>query len=339
MQRQTREKFNGYITRIAELNNIPADEVAKKFTVEPSVEQKLEEKIQEQSNFLAQVNNVQVDQLKGQKVGIGVASTIASRTDTSTHKRTPQPIGVTDSREYELKQTNYDTYLTYAQLDTWRHRPEFQVILANAVNKQIARDRLMITFNGISAAADTVRTSNQLLQDVNIGWLQHLRTEKSAAVMSGKKIGDASGADYKNIDAAVFDAANELIEDPYRDDSGLVVIAGRKLLSDKYLGFINEQSKPTEINALNTILTNKLIGTMPVIRVPFFPANAFFITRLDNLSIYTQRGATRRAIIDRPEWDRIEDYRSVNEAYVVENLDACCLVEGILTPDGSGSWA
>ena len=71
--------------------------------------------------------------------------------------------------------------------------------------------------------------------------------------------------------------------------------------------------------------------------VPFFPKDAFLITPLDNLSIYTQRGTTRMAYLDNPKLDRIEEFRSVNEAYVIEDYDACCLVEGILVPNAAGN--
>jgi hypothetical protein len=36
--------------------------------------------------------------------------------------------------------------------------------------------RIMIGFNGTSAAATTDRSTNPKLQDVNIGWLQKIRT-------------------------------------------------------------------------------------------------------------------------------------------------------------------
>ena len=52
--------------------------------------------------------------------------------------------------------------------------------------------------------------------------------------MSGKKIGGITGHDYKNIDAVVYDVAYELIE-PWYQDGDLVLIAERKLITDKYL--------------------------------------------------------------------------------------------------------
>ncbi|WP_139768579.1 P2 family phage major capsid protein, partial [Salmonella enterica] len=40
-------------------------------------------------------------------------------------------------------------------------------------------------------------------------------------------------------------------------------------------------------------------------------------------------GTRRRSVIDNPKRDRVENYESVNEAYVVEDYDGACLVENI----------
>ena len=335
MHNQTRLAYNQFLSRIAQLNGVA--DATQKFAVEPSVEQRLVEKVQESSPFLSLINSHIVDAMEGEKVHIGVNSTIAGRTDTSgTAERQTRDIKALSADKYRCEQTNYDTHIRYATLDSWRHRPEFQTLLRAATSKQIARDRLMIGFNGTSAAATTNRTTNPLLQDVNKGWLQQLRDHKASAVMSGKKIGGITGHDYKNIDAAVYDAAHELIE-PWYQDGDLVLIAGRKLITDKYLALIGDSSAPTERNALEKLMVSQLFGGLRTLSVPFFPDDAFLITPLSNLSIYTQRNTTRLAYLDNPRKDRIEEYRSLNEAYVIEDYDACCLVECILVPKADGS--
>ena len=62
---------------------------------------------------------------------------------------------------------------------------------------------------------------------------------------------------------------------------------------------------------------------------PHFPAGKVLVTRLDNLSIYYQDGARRRAVMDKPEKDRVEFYESSNDAYVIEDYGLCALVENI----------
>ena len=335
MRNETRKLYDAYMAQIAKLNGVA--DTSHKFNVQPAIEQRLEQKIQESSDFLRLVNFELVDNQEGEKVLIGTNKTTAGRTDTSGDaERQPQNISSSDGHRYRCEQTDYDTYITYNLLDSWRHKPEFQRLVRAAVSEQIGRDRLMIGWNGTSVAATTNRAANPLLQDVNKGWLQQIRTGKAAAVMSGKKIGNIAGNDYKDIDAAVYDAKNELIE-PWAQGADLVVITGRKLLQSKYFGLLNSDNKPTEREALYRLLLDVRLGALPTITVPYFPDDAFLITPLRNLSIYVQRGSTRNYYYDSPKKNRVEEFRSVNEAYVVEDYDTCCLVEGIKVPNAAGT--
>ncbi|WP_261537048.1 phage major capsid protein, P2 family, partial [Burkholderia multivorans] len=93
---------------------------------------------------------------------------------------------------------------------------------------------------------------------------------------------------------------------------------GRELLQDKYFPVVNKDQPPTEALAADVITAQKRIGNLPAVRVPYFPPRALMITRLDNLSLYWQIGARRRALIDNPKRDRIENFESSNDAYVIE---------------------
>ncbi|RCK44810.1 capsid protein [Thalassospira profundimaris] len=334
MKNNTRNMFNAYAAHIAQLNGI--DDATTKFSVEPTIEQKMEDRIQEQADFLQEINIVPVDEMSGEVIGLGIDNPVASRTDTTNKDRSPRPVGSMTRRTYTAKKTDFDTYITYKQLDTWAKFPDFQPRLRNKVIEQIARDRMMIGFNGLTAEPETDLASNPLLQDVNTGWLQHIRNDAGERVLDGIKVGD--GGDYNNMDAFVFDAVNELLDPWYRDDSGLVAITGRALLSDKYLGLVNANDKPTEKIALRTLMSNKTLGNLPGMGVPFFPSRGILITKMSNLSIYWQTGSRRRQIADNPKRDRIEDFNSVNEAYVVEDFGACALLDNILLPDGAGGW-
>lgn len=67
--------------------------------------------------------------------------------------------------------------------------------------------------------------------------------------------------------------------------------------------------------------------------MPYSSDNAILITRFDNLSIYFQDGARRRRVVDEPKRDRIENYESSNDAYVIEDLGLAALVENIELKD------
>jgi hypothetical protein len=359
MLKETRQLFATYVERIAEINEV--DDATVKFTVAPAVEQTLEEKLQLESDFLSRINFELVVQQEGDKVGVNVTRTIAGRTNTAAgNRRTPtDPTDTSDEGRYRCEQTNFDTALRYAKLDAWRHKPEFQNLITTVILKQQGRDRIMIGWHGTSVAAQTDRVANPLLQDVNKGWLYHIRTYAPARVLNdgdltvyddgtdnedvqaiyvhdaGTLFNGANAttatADYVNLDALVKDAI-ELLDEWHRDDTGLVVILGRDLQEDKYFPIINAAANtPTEIEARDRVLESaKKVGGKPAVAVPFFPANALLITSLDNLSIYAQEGTRRRQIKDEPALDQIEDYQSVNEAYVVEDYGRTALVENIV---------
>jgi len=205
----------------------------------------------------------------------------------------------------------------------------------NAIVRQQALDRIMIGFNGTSAAAATDRGTNPMLQDVNIGWLQKYRTDAAARVLSevvasSGQVTVGSGGDYENLDALVFDAVNEMIEPWYRESTSLVAIMGRKLLADKYFPLISQHAEtPTEARALDMLVSQKRVGGLQAVRAPYVPDGTIFITSLENLSLYWQRGSRRRYIKDKPERKRVENYESSNDAYVVEDYGFGCLVENI----------
>lgn len=334
MRNETRQKFNEFTSKVAKLNAITSAMV--QFSVQPSVQQTLETKMQESVAFLSMINMMPVDELKGQKVGIGISSTIAGRTNTDTKDRQPNNPAALYDHNYECAQTNYDTMIGYAQLDSWAKFPDFQTRIRDAIITRQGLDRIMIGWHGTSAAPDTDRNANPLLQDVNIGWLKHIRTDAPAQVMSegtdgsGKIYVDTADGDYKNLDALVFDAVNELIKPWFQDDTDLVVICGRKLLSDKYFPIINDASDNQNKLAGQVLVSQKQIGGLKAVRVPFFPDNALLITKLSNLSIYWQDGARRRHIEEEPKRNRIVNYESSNDAYVVEDYDCAALVENIV---------
>ncbi|WP_294275742.1 phage major capsid protein, P2 family [uncultured Sphingomonas sp.] len=358
MKNTTRTAYNAMLGQIATINGVESDVVRgeKQFSVAPAVEQKLEEVIQLSSEFLGKINIIPVDAQEGAKVGMGVTRPIASRTltnaATGVRRKPIDPTDTSDRGRYFCAQTNSDTAIKYGKLDMWAHKPEFQTLYRNTIVAQQGRDRIMIGWNGVARADTTDIVAFPLLQDVNFGWLYKIRYYAPARHMAGGaltpatrdgngrvtaagKIYVAAGTpgtevDYVNIDALVTDAI-ELMDEWHRDDTDLVVIVGRDLVSDRFLNVINAAGdKATEMEARNRILTlPKQVGGKTAVLVPFFPANAILVTKLDNLSIYVQNGSRRRTIREEPEFDQVADYQSVNESYVVEDYGCAVLIENI----------
>jgi len=331
MRNETRVLFNKLRSQIATLNG--AENPAEQFNVTPSVQQTLERRIQESSALLQAINMIGVDEIKGAKIGLGVGS-IAGRTNVSSKDRAPRDVSDLGSNGYECLLTEFDTALPYAKIDAWAKFPNFQALVRDAILRQQALDRIMIGFNGTSAAVETDRATNQLLQDVNIGWLQHYRASAPERVMSevvaeSGEVNVGSTGDYKNLDALVYDALHSMVETWHQGNPDLVVMVGSALLQDKYFPLINDNQTPSEKSATDLIVSQKRMGGLPAVSAPFFPEGALMITTLENLSIYYQSGARRRHVIDNPKRNRIENYESSNEAYVVEDFGAGCVVENI----------
>ncbi|WP_216819752.1 phage major capsid protein, P2 family [Zoogloea sp. LCSB751] len=333
MQPGTAKQLDTYRQALARMNG--ADSAERNFTVAPSVAQALETKMQETSEFLSLINIQAVDEAAGDLLGLNVSSTIAGRTPTNAVRMPADPTTL-DGTGYLCRQTDFDTYIEYSNLDQWAKFPDFQSRIRNAILQQMARDRLMIGWNGTSAASTTNRIANPLLQDVNIGWIQKLRIARPGNVLSeclhgsGKVLVGMTG-DYSTIDSLARDVFNNLIPSWYQDMSfGYVAIMGRALGADRLFPLINATQPPSEMMAADVIrYSKKLAGTIPVVEVPFFPERSLMITPLSNLSIYWQRGTRRRRVVDNPARNRIEDYQSINEDYVIEQPDQCVLIENI----------
>jgi len=330
MKNPTRVAFNSLLTRISTLNEV--SDATQKFAVTPSVQQKLETKIQESSAFLSRINIIGVTEMEGEKLKLGISSPVAGRTDTTKKDRQTRDLTDLSAEGYKCFKTDFDTHIPYAKLDAWAKFPDFQTRIRDVIVQRQALDRMVIGFHGTSVAADTDIAANPLLQDVNKGWLQQMREHAPERVLSSGKapgkliVGNAG--DYANLDAVVFDAIT-LLDPWYREDPGLVAIVGRELMHDKYFPLVNTKQTNVETLAADIIISQKRIGGLQAVSVPYFPPRAVLITRFDNLSIYYQEGARRRQVLDNAKRDRIENYESSNDAYVIEQYGMAALVEHI----------
>lgn len=348
MRTQTRQAFNAYKDKVAELNAVGS--VSEQFAVSESVEQTLETKIMESAGFLGMINNFLVTEQIGEKIGLGSNGPIAGRTDTNSADRATADAATPDGHKYTCLQTNFDTHIRYATLDSYAKFPDFQTRIRDVIVRQQALDRLMIGFNGLSAAATTNKATSPLLQDVNIGWMKKLQVEASARYMTqgaaaGEiRIGAGNGTllpDYKNVAEMIADMRTSLLDAWHARDSQFKILISADFEQDIIGSMIKNYAEvPTEANAMAMLLASgKYLGLQTEV-VPYFPARTIMITRVgaggeSNLSIYAQSGSRRRTIIDNPKRDRVENYESVNESYVIEDLGAACAAVNIKLWNGT----
>lgn len=334
MRNATRALYNAYLSQVASVNGVPS--ATERFTVSAPIQQTLETRIQESSAFLKQINMPIVQDQSGEKIGIGMNAPIASTTNTAggTPRKPIDPANI-DGLGYFCTKTNFDSYIPYTRLDQWARFQDFETRIRDALLELQALDRIRIGLNGTSRAANSDRAANPMLQDVNKGWLQHYREQAPERVMKqgtteANKIKVGAGGDYENLDALVFDLVNQMIDPWHAERTDLVVLVGRDLLNEKYFPIINKENAPTESLAAQVIVSQKQLGGLPAVRVPFMPAGTVFPTTLKNLSIYIQEESRRRSVIDNPAFDRVDNFESSNEAYVVEDFGAGAVAENIV---------
>lgn len=333
MRNDSRLLLDEYHAHVSTLNG--RVNVEKSFTVDPTVQQKLETKTQESSAFLSQINVYGVDEMEGRTVGLSIGGLIASRTDTSgAGRRVTRSVHGLEERGYRVSKTNFDTHLTYEQIDIWAKFPDFQNRIAGAIVERCQLDRIAIGFNGTHIAPNSDREENPLGEDVNIGWLERMRTENQIRVMqegtkTTGKVLVGRGGDYASLDSLVYDMGQSLLPTWAKGRTDLVAITGAGLIHDKYFRLIDKDETPTESLARDIIMSTKRLGGRQAAEVPYFPDNAILLTPLKNLSIYYQNGKRRRHIKENPDADRVEDFNSSNEGYVVEDYDFACMVENI----------
>ena len=310
-----------------------APEGTRSFAVEPSAAQSLNEKITAKSDFLERINIVPVSEIKGEKVMFGVTGPVTSRTDIKTKDREVKDFSNLENNTYELSPTESDVSLPFVKLDAWAKFPDFHKRYSDAVQKQIALDRMMIGFRGTHAAAQTDIEAFPMLEDVNKGWLQQAREQVPGQVLSqgleAGKIRLGEGGDYANLDALVYDVTRA-IDDNLRDGGDLIAIIGSDLLAHaKAVLYAKQAGTPTEKERIESAQVVSTYGGVPSFSVPFFPVNAVLVTSWDNLSIYFQDSSWRVLMLENPKRNRVEDYNSRNEGYVVEQFGKLAMAENV----------
>lgn len=337
----TRNRFTAYIAMVAAANGI--NDPGKKFSVSPVPAQTLIKVQQEKSEFLrTMVDMRHVIHQEGETIGIRAVSRIASRTKTQgankQERQTKDPTGM-DKISYRCEQTDYDVGLPFATIDAWRHDPLFEKYWAELVAEAMALDRLCIGWNGQSVGENTDLAANNLLQDVNKGWLKVLEENKPSryvkhATKEGStsiKLGDAVAEDegYKNLDALVWSLIR-MLEPHKRKQPGMVAIISDNLATSNYFPLINRSLNPTEWLARDVIMSNENIGGIPAMVVPFVPDGTVVVTPAKNLALYIQEGTERRKIEERDSWNEVADWNSANEAYTINDINSIAAATNIV---------
>lgn len=286
------------------------------------------------TDFLTKINVVPVADQEGERVLVG-AGPLAS-INNSGH-RNPQNMASLTPHRYQCRKVNLDASIPYADLESWATVENYPELVKAAIDRQRALDRLLIGFNGTHYADPSDASAYPKRQDCGVGWLEKYRQEAPQRVISGLSVAGRGESnkiiapgDYGTIDALVLDGWQSAIAEQYRN--GLVSICSAETLFRKEWPFVRHLApdRPNYERLINEImLRNPTIGGLPAVVVPFFPDDAVWVTPLSNISLYWQGSSIRKQAKDEPEYNRLAMYESRDDAYMVENYEAGCLIDGI----------
>lgn len=320
MKPETDKLFKALLSNVARYYNADLADVqaGKSFAVQIPQASILLDNIQTRSDFLQKINVALVKDIQGARLYGATEKAITGRKKVGRYRTTLDHTG----DAYKCVETDSGIIIPWQFLDQWaRHGEKMAELYAKFVQNQIVLDMLQIAWMGTSVAENTTK---QDLSDVNKGWLQFVRENKAANVVSsGKETNKikvfGENADYANLDALAYDL-KQGIDLRYRDRNDLVFLVGADLVAKQSELILGAHAlTPTERAALNTTSLMSSFGGMPAMTTPNLPARSAVVTTLDNLSIYIQEDSIRRGMKDDDELKGVKDSYYRNEAYVVED--------------------
>jgi P2 family phage major capsid protein len=302
------------------------------FAATPTQGQVIYDKvIEDGAGFLQMLNPiVPVSEIAGQKVGFGLSSRVASRTDTTgAGERTPRHLASLDQKGYSCNQIDFDVALLYSLVDTWAKFPDFAARYIRHVRQAMGNDLLSIGFNGTSDAATTDIATNPNLEDVSKGWLQIMREFGGGHYLDGTGVLTLGEGDIPNLDVLAQEL-KLMLPIKHRQNNGYVLLVGSDILgSQESVYYQTNGNTPTEKRALGNGEVTKAYGGFPTMYAPFFPDGTALLTPLSNLKIYQQTSSVRRTIKDKPEKNQTQDFNSVNLDWIVEDEEQAVLIDNI----------
>lgn len=321
MKIETKQKMDKYISKYS--HNIEAGGKgvdSSIHTLESEQEKNFFAKLQENDLFQL-LNIIPVNYAQGEAVGLiqGMAGT----TNTNYYDRMPKL--AYNRLTYNCQQMNIDSRIRFEKLDHFTQTDlDFVETFESYLNKHLLSSVLMVGFNGTHQADTSNPETAPHGEDVQKGWLQkireHAQNHNGQNVLNVGAIGENDT--YKTLQKAVKAGLAKI--KPIYADGDLIAIVGRDLVSE---GAFENNKDGLEGQFITRL--QKLVGGCKAVTLPHFPSNVILLTRLDNLSLYVHKNNIRRGFLFDPKYDSLNHYFSFNLDFVVENFEACALLENI----------
>ena len=130
--------------------------------------------------------------------------------------------------------------------------------------------------------------------------------------------------DYVNADQLAYDLYSGI---PMHHRTGSeVVIVGEGIVAHDINKAIGDHAGTPSEKVIGITELSKTYGGRRAIVVPKFPATGMVVTDPKNLQMLTEKGSVRRQSKEEPEWNRMVEYISSNDAYALGNLQGITAV-------------
>ena len=327
-----------FYTRQSEMHGISVEAIEEgaHFSLEADREVEWLTAVQNSNEFLAKIDvdtcDAQVvDHLSGEDMDLA-----SGRTDTeSEDRKTTDLAGLSDIR-YTAETTQHDTHISFSQYNNWarRNRNLFQRYISEKRAASKGNDMLKIAWHGEKVSKKTDKKANPLGQDVNIGFIQRIKTHYPQNHIDGatEAITIGKGGTYLSLDAAVI-AMKAMIPKHLQND--LELYASDEFFIDRDMKLV-EKATITEAGdrSLQKVFTT-VAGGIHAETPPFFPEGTLLLTSPKNLAIRTQEGSINVGMVKNHPRSREEFYHEANEFYAVKNYEKAVVLVNVKVADGT----
>lgn len=255
------------------------------FALPARKENKLRVSLLESSWMMQNITLRDINAPSGNAINIGASELHTGRVEGGRFRKKMAMNGT----EFWLSETDSNARISYAEMTdiySLGQSGGFEEAMNTFFSQAYALDMLRIGFNGSSIADNTDPETNKKGEDVNIGWHALAKDYQGGKQVISEPVSLGESGTWKNIDQLANHLITNIIAEPFREDSRLVVLVGAELAAQQRLKLFNVADRPADINAAQ-MATSSVAGRFAFIP-PFMPGKRLAVTTLNNLHIYTQ---------------------------------------------------
>lgn len=313
----------------ADLNQISFEFVAEgnAFSVVPTVEHRWIDGVQDASPFLRRITMTTCDEMIVNDLNYENSGITSGRTNTEKNDRKTKNMGSVKGVKYECVVIDHDTHIKFSDLNRWStsDRKKFLDRITDRRRTSKANDIVMIGWHGTQAAEETDPATNPLGEDVAVGWLEHVRTNKPENVLTDS-ITIGKGGDYANFDALIIGLTAQI---PMHKRKDLVVLASSDLVDARSMG-LAEKADVSETAGKKVGLAAKYTSNGDEVLTPdFFPEKTVIVTPLANLHHLTKKGSTNIHPNVNSARSQLELFNQALETYAIGDYEQIIIAENV----------